>query len=133
MAVVMLIIKTIDSKFFEDFVAGNISDLNLVEKLPSMRDNSSAQKYIINCFEAFIIVIAKYIKPSIQNEKGQTPLYNDYLEKCLNAPNSEKPVYQADVIKLVNDIQIIPCDWNGINNLIKRIEFVSEELLPSEY
>lgn len=132
MAVIMLIIKTIDSKIFEDFVAGNISDLNLVEKLPNMRNNSSVQKHAINCFEAIIIVIAKYIKPSIQNAGGQTPLYNEYFETCLNAPNSEKEIYQAKVITLVDNMQNIPRDWNGINNLIKRIEFVSEELLPSE-
>lgn len=126
MAVVMLILKTIDSKIYDDFVAGNISDLELVEMLPDVRRNNHSRENMINRFEAFIIVVAMYINLPTQNEPKKTPLFEHYEN------NSKNQYHPRKVIEIVEIINSHHFDWRGITNVIQRIEFVSEELLPNE-
>ena len=129
-AVVMLIIKTIDSKIFEDFVIGNINDLDLVKKLPNKRRVDQSNEHIINCFEAIIILISMYNNLPIQDEPQQTQLYNHYKSLIENGSKIERQGYPGDVIKIVDNLK--HDNWRGIANVIQRIEFVSQELMPSE-
>ena len=135
-SVVLLILKTTDSKIYEDFINENISDLELIEKLPSVKRIGHAQDYVINWFEAIVIVIEMYIKPPIQGKPQQTPLYKHYEKMNSEIVNqsghkSKQQNYPVEVMILVENIYI-NCNKRGITNTIERIEFVSEELLPSE-
>ena len=131
-AVVVLILKTIDSDIFNDFVVGNISDLELVDKLVSKKRINQSNEYAINCFEAVIIVIAMHINLSIQKEPDKSPLYKHYKKLSLNVNNPENLSYPGTIIGMADIINNIHCVRKGITSTLERIEFVSEELLSFE-
>ena len=127
--VVLLILQAIDSSLFEDFINGNINDLNLMEKLPNVRSSDHTRDHAINYFEAIIIIIGMYVRKPPQYDLEQSPLYKNYTTMY---EESQKPYYLSNVIKKV-EISLTDIDyWKGISTVIQRIKFVSEELLPDE-
>ena len=134
-SVVLLILKTTDSKIYEEFVNGNINDLELKEKLPNIKRIGHTQDYVINWFEAIVIVIAMYISLSEQETKKETPLYKyhdkNYREEMMGKKYKSKKSRSEQIIEIYQNIYS-NCNKKEIINTIKRIEFVSEELLPSQ-
>ena len=135
-AVVILIIKTINSKICEEFVLGNISDLELIKKLPNIERIGYAQDHPIRCFEAIIIVVAMHIDPPMRKKRKHTPLYEHYdnlfiKESKRNGYNTIVESHSGGIISIFQNIYN-HYDLRGITNTIEQIEFVSDELLPSE-
>ena len=135
-SVVLLILKTTDSKIYEEFVVGSISDLELIKKLPNIKRTGHALDRVVNYFEAIIIVIEMYIIPPIHGKPQRTPLYKHYEKMNSEIVNqskhkSKQQNYPVEVMIIVENIYI-NCNRREITNTIERIEFVSKELLPSQ-
>ncbi len=135
-AVVILIIKTINSKICEEFVLGNVSDLELIKNLPNIERVGYAQDHPIRCFEAIIIVVAMHIDPPMRKKRKHTPLYEHYdnlfiKESKRNGYNTIVESHSGGIINIFQNIYN-HYDLRGITNTIEQIEFVSKELLPSQ-
>ncbi len=124
-ATVALIIRTIDSDLYRQFVRGDLSDLELVDAIyrrASIKDEH---------FEAFIVMAAKEIKSKGINKRYdsqiESPLIDRYREK---GGSNQTPGHAENVIELVQYYEQrcpYPIDRRGFGFLevVRRIELLA--------
>ena len=122
---VALVIRTIDSDLYWQFVRGNLSDRDLVDAM--CERVSIKDEY----FEAIIVMAAKEITSSGKNmmydRQIESPLIDRYREE---GGNSQTPGHAENVIKVVQVYErrgLFPIDKIGFGFLeaVRRIELLA--------
>ena len=137
---VALILRTIDSDLYHQFRRGEISDLELVDRVFDRSElKALRQQYIGNLFEAKIIGAAQERERARRSDsqfKPSTPLLERYRE--LDSPESRGLQWEQEHAEAVLDMveafdrERRPShvsDWFEFRHAVQRIELLSPDLI----
>ena len=139
-----LVLRTLNSQLYQDFVAGKVSDLEVVDKLFDSHKRKRLQQTSQGClFEGILIMAHRELHPP-DNNSPRTPLEDRYYEKraALEDEFNEDPAKQPAkehwniVLDMVDSLSADAARYSqfsrsdiGFMISVKRLELVTGEMI----
>ena len=133
-AVVAVILRTIDRKLYFQFIRGEASDLDVVERVlaPNPRLRKLQLEHSGRMFEVMIAFAAKEVSRAL-HKPGGSPLLDRYRKVVdSDGPDSQDRKHATDVLRLYHDLQGGRPMRFGFLEAVNRLELLSEGLLGQE-
>ena len=136
-AVVALIVRTIDSDLYHRFVRGEVSDLEVVDRVFNGPGAENIQYEVMFHFEVTIIVAAyeisrtykRYHYPRTDLELFDSPLLQRYKKRVPDdtTPDPEKTHAEKIIRSVRNSLIDEGIGFRGFHHAVKLVELLSAE------